>query len=187
MVCTFEVHMVFNDLTGKKINRWTVLSRAPNSKNRDTQWLCKCDCGTEKVVRAGHLTKGRSISCGCYCMEVNALRLKGNQLGLIHGFTNHPLRSIRKAMIHRCYHENNKFYKNYGARGIKVCDEWKDSLFLFMDWALSSGWVKGLSIDRINNDGNYEPNNCHWITVSENSRKNAIKAWEKGTWNQRKK
>jgi hypothetical protein len=120
-------------------------------------------------------------------LEVNALRLKGNKLKFKHGFANHPLRSIRKSMIHRCYNENNPFYKNYGERGIKVCDEWKDSLESFMDWAISNGWVKGLSIDRIDNDGDYEPNNCHWITVSENSRKTMTRLWKEDIWNRRKK
>lgn len=171
----------FNDLTGKTFGRWKVLSRAPNSKNRDTRWFCKCECGTEKIVRASHMTKGRTVSCGCFCLEVNSERLQGNKFGLIHGFSNHPLRAIRKSMIHRCYNKNNPFYKTYGARGIIVCDKWKNSLEDFIEWAISNGWKKGLSIDRIDNDKNYDPSNCHWITISENSSKNAKRAWKEGT------
>ena len=83
-------------------------------------------------------------------------------------------------MIHRCYNENNPFYKNYGGRGITVCDEWKKSLQSFYDWAINNGWIKGLSIDRKDNNNNYCPENCHWITVSENSRKNCILGKEVG-------
>ncbi len=74
-------------------------------------------------------------------------------------------------MIDRCYNTNNRFYKNYGKRGICICDEWRDSLISFYDWSIANGWEKGLSIDRIDNDGHYEPKNCRWVTVAENSRR----------------
>lgn len=163
----------FIDLTGKIFERLTVIKRIFR-KPRVTEWLCKCICGNESIVDGNHLKKGNVLSCGCLCLEINSQRMKGNKFGYKHGLTKHPLRAIRKAMLHRCYNENNRFFKNYGARGIKVCDEWKDSLEKFVDWALTNGWKKGLSIDRRDNNGHYCPENCHWITISENSSKNCI-------------
>jgi len=176
----------FIDLTGKVFERLTVINRV-FQKERATHWLCKCICGNTSIVDGKHLKAGNIKSCGCLCLEINSMRLKDNTLGLKHGLTNHPLRAIRKAMMHRCCNHKNKFYKNYGARGISVCHEWTDSLECFYEWAMKSGWEKGLSIDRINNDGNYTPENCRWITISENSRRNAIKLWKDGMWNQKKK
>lgn len=158
------------DIKGKKFNRWLVLHRAfPNIPG--THYFCRCDCGTERIVEGKHLRYGTSMSCGCLCLEINAKRLQGNKIGYKHGLVNHPLRAIRKAMVDRCYNTKNLFYKNYGGRGITVCKEWLDSLQVFHEWAISNGWVKGLSLDRINNDGDYEPTNCRWITISENSRR----------------
>lgn len=158
------------DLTGKRFDRWLVLGRSMR-KSRAVFWNCRCDCGTEREVAGNHIRNGHTKSCGCLCLEINAKRLKGNQLGKIHGLHDHPLRAIRKAMIRRCGNPNDRFFKNYGGRGIIVCDEWKESLVAFYEWAIDNGWFKGLSIDRINNDGKYEPKNCRWITVSENSRR----------------
>jgi hypothetical protein len=160
----------FVDLTGKRFNRIVILKRIPTIKDR-TMWLCKCDCGIQKEVQGKHLTHGKIQSCGCLCLEINTLRMKGNAFGRKHGLTNHPLRAIRKAMIHRCESPTNRFYKNYGGRGIGVCNEWRESLEAFVKWALNAGWKKGLSIDRKDNDGPYSPENCHWITVAENSSK----------------
>jgi hypothetical protein len=160
----------FIDISGQKFNRWTVIERV-HVYDRRTFWLCKCDCGVERPVEGKHVRYGTSKSCGCLCLEINAERLKGNKMGYIHGYEKHPLRAIRKAMTHRCYNSNNRFFKNYGQRGISVCNEWRESLISFIDWAISNGWKKGLSIDRIDVDGNYEPNNCRWITIAENSRR----------------
>lgn len=160
----------FIDITGQKFNRWTVIKHV-HIYPRRTFWLCRCDCGTERAVEGKHVRYGTSKSCGCLCLEINAARLKGNKLGYKHGLEKHPLRSIWKAMIHRCYYNNNRFYKNYGGRGIKVCHEWITSLLTFYEWAIRNGWKKGLSIDRIDNDGHYEPKNCRWVTVAENSRR----------------
>lgn len=163
------------DMTGKVFSRLTVIERQfPKDKFRQTYWLCQCICGNQTIVNGRHLREGNIQSCGCLNLEINSKRMKGNNLGHKHGLTKHPLRFIRKAMIHRCYNPNNRFYKNYGGRGIIVCDEWKDSLEKFVEWALYNGWEKGLSIDRRDNNGHYSPENCHWITISENSKKNCI-------------
>jgi len=158
------------DITGKKFNRWTAIHRAyPNKVG--TYFFCRCDCGTESIVETMRLRNGKSKSCGCLCLEINAKRLKGNAQGYKHGLTSHPLRAIRKAMIDRCYNPKNLFYKNYGGRGISVCEAWKESLVDFYQWAVDNGWSKGLSIDRIDNNGNYEPSNCRWLTIEQNSRR----------------
>jgi len=162
----------FIDLTGKRFNRLLVLHRAPNRSGRVTMWFCRCDCGTEKPVASHELISAKTQSCGCLNLEINSRRMKEHNIGIKkHGLTDHPLRAIRKAMIDRCYNPNNKFYRCYGGRGVKVCDDWKDSLEMFYKWAIDNGWQKGLSLDRIDNDSEYCPNNCHWITRSENSKK----------------
>ncbi len=169
-----NAHARFIDLTGRVFERITVLERVFNHPRR-TEWMCRCICGTEKVIDGKHLKRGKILSCGCLCLEINSKRMKENNIGLkTHGLTKHPLRAIRKAMLSRCNNKNNKFFKNYGGRGIEVCNDWTTSLQSFYDWAIAAGWKKGLSIDRINNDANYTPENCHWITVSENSSKNCV-------------
>jgi hypothetical protein len=163
----------FIDLTNCVFFRLKVIKRV-FIKPKTTSWLCLCECGKETIVNAGHLKAGRIKSCGCYNKEVTSNIMKGNEYGKKHGLTNHPLRYIRKSMLHRCYNTNNRFYKNYGGKGVKVCEKWKISLEAFVDWALNNGWIKGLSIDRKDNEGDYSPENCHWITISENSKKNCI-------------
>lgn len=164
----------FIDMTGWVFNRLTVIQRV-FKKSKCTHWLCKCICGNENIVDGRHLRGKKISSCGCLVLEINSKRMKENNIAVkTHGLTNHPLRAIWKSMLHRCYNKNNKFYKNYGGKGVNVCDTWKNSLQEFYDWSIVNGWRKGLSIDRINNDGDYNPLNCQWITKSENSRKNCV-------------
>lgn len=174
------------DMTGKKYNFLTAIERV-KVPCRETMWKFLCDCGKVTVANGSHVRRGSTMSCGCYVLKVNSERMKLNTYGLRHGLTNHPLRAIRKSMIDRCTNPNNKFYKNYGERGISVCDEWLASLENFYEWAMKNGWVKGLSIDRIDNNGNYTPENCHWITVSENSSKTMKRLWESESWKRKKK
>lgn len=175
------------DLTGKEFGRLTVLERADTTKDNQIRWKCQCQCGKEKLIRGSGLRCGRTLSCGCLNREINSIRSLGNEFGKKHGLSNHPLRSIRKSMIHRCYNPNNKHYATYGQKGVKVCAEWLNSLSIFIEWAQKNGWTKGLSIDRKDNDGDYTPENCHWITRSENSRKNILRLWKEDKWGRRKK
>lgn len=170
----------FKDMKDLRFDRLFVIERGDTTRDNQVRWVCKCDCGTIKQIRGPELRKGKTRSCGCLNKEINSKRSIGNKFGSIHNLSYHPLRYIRKSMIHRCYNENNPYFKNYGGRGITVCEEWKNSLPIFYEWAINNGWVKGLSIDRQDNNKCYNPENCQWITVSENSRKNCILGKEVG-------
>jgi len=140
------------ELVGQKFGRLRVLKFSYVNKGRQSCWLCKCDCGNEKVIIGSRLKGRRVISCGCYMRETTG------RLNYKHGDSSTRLYNIWRGMRNRC---NNEGYKNYGGRGIKVCEEWKEYI-LFRDWALENGYQDRLSIDRLDNDGNYEPGNCRW-------------------------
>ena len=156
------------DLTGQRFGRLTVIERADDyiepSGKHFVVWRCLCDCGNYKTVRGKHLKRGAIRSCGCLHSEQLAKRNKETAL---HGLTGTRLFSIYTGMKTRCYNPNMTTYKNYGGRGIKICDEWLNSFKAFYDWAMSHGYRDDLTIDRINNDGNYEPDNCRWATAKE--------------------
>lgn len=151
------------DLTGRKFGRLTVLKRADNSKSNGTKWLCKCDCGKEIEVLASHLKDGHTKSCGCFSREVASENSK------THGMTNTRLYRIYKKMYRRCYFPKTKYYDNYGGRGITICPEWlgERGFENFAKWALENGYSDNLSIDRIENDKGYSPDNCRWATRKE--------------------
>ena len=155
------------DLAGQRFGRLMVLYDTGERRNKKVVWHCQCDCGNELDVRSNSLVSVRTTSCGCYRRQRTA------EVHTVHGMTRgekiHPIYQTWYAMLQRCENPDNKSYKNYGFRGIKVCDEWH-KLIPFCDWALASGWQKGLQLDRINNDGNYEPGNCRWATSQENNR-----------------
>lgn len=133
-------------------------------KSRDI-WLFKCDCGKEKEIRLDRVKSKEIKSCGC---------LRNNQLKT-HNLRYHPLYNIYYNIKRRCYNPVNPSYKDYGGRGIKMCDRWKNSFQNFYNDMIKS-YIKGLSIDRINNDGNYELSNCRWATIKEQSqhRRNTV-------------
>jgi len=149
---------------GQKYNRLTLLKLVEKDKYYNALWLCKCDCGTEKVVRVASVRNGMIQSCGCLNSELT----KARKPGKTHGFANKErLYEIWKNAKRRCYDKNNKRYEFYGGKGVAVCEEWKNDYLKFRDWAMSNGYQELLSIDRIDNDGNYEPGNCRWATVEE--------------------
>jgi len=155
------------DLTGQRFGRLMVLYDTGERKNRNVVWHCRCDCGNELDVRSGDLVSIHTTSCGCY------QRQRAAEVNTVHGMTReetfHSIYWAWCSMLQRCENPDNKGYKNYGFRGIKVCDEWH-KFIPFCDWALANGWQKGLQLDRINNNGNYEPCNCRWATPQENNR-----------------
>lgn len=168
----------FNDLTGKKFHRLTVISRNFNTKS-STKWNCTCDCGKTTTPSSYSLLTGKTKSCGCLQKEIVTKLSNSGYLGWKnkndyrkqHGLSTHKLYYIYRNILERCYIEKNKDFKFYGARGIKVSDVWLSDFTTFYEWSLNHGWLEGLTIDRINNDGSYGPDNCRWITQSENSKK----------------
>lgn len=149
------------NLIGKRFSNLTVMEYFGKDKIGRVLWKCKCDCGDIVVFNRGYLKEGRGKSCH----ECSRKRMSKKQT--IHGMYKHPLYQVWSQMKDRCYNENNKYYYCYGKKGITVCDDWLYSFVSFYNWAMSNGYKQGLSIDRIDNDKSYYPENCRWITSHE--------------------
>lgn len=159
--------MRFQSLAGMKFGRLTAISRSPN-RGRKTCWLCVCDCGSEDAYEAEKLKNGNTQSCGCLRAEMRALA------NTTHGKTMTKAYESWASMIQRCTNPKKKQFANYGGRGIKVCDRW----LKFENFLADMGECpSGKSLDRINNDGDYEPGNCRWATRKEQMRNRRNNVW----------
>ena len=160
------------DLTGRVFGRLTVVERVEDSVapsgRKNVMWKCRCECGNEIVARGSHLRNGSTKSCGCLNRElVSTLNKK-------HGFSGERLYRVWEGIIKRCCNKNDKSYHNYGGRGIKICDEWRFDYIAFREWALANGYDESApkgecTIDRIDVNGDYKPDNCRFVSMYEQS------------------
>lgn len=156
--------MIRADVIGQVFGRLTVVAirRLPVGKIDRTMASVKCDCGAEKTVKLDLLKRGKTRSCGCLQKELASARRT------THGLSSHPLHVVWVGMIGRCHNKGNSKFKQYGERGISVCGEWRNDFQSFYDFSIKNGWHFGLQIDRIDNNGNYQPSNCRFVTCKEN-------------------
>lgn len=155
-----------HDLTGQKFGLLTVIG-LKDTETRKTYWVCQCDCGNVKEVRSDSLLCGAIKSCGCLKKRQDKINLVKNHKHKMSGTRiYHEWQGIKR----RCYNPHEPRYDRYGGRGITVCKEWRNSFEAFYEWAMSHGYQDDLTLDRIDNDGNYEPDNCRWTTQKEQSR-----------------
>ena len=178
-------------IAGERFGRLVVLEFAGQDKRTHSLWRCLCDCGNEVVLARFKMVNGVTRSCGCLRKDVASATCISRCT--THGLSRTRLYNIWHKMIERCENSVNASWANYGGRGISVCDTWKD-IHAFVDWANTSGYTDKATIERVDNDGNYEPSNCRWATRLEqnhNKRNNVyatalgktlcITEWEKET------
>lgn len=177
----------FRDLSDMRFSRLRVIERAGHDKYGKILYRCICDCGNEKITLGRSLLNGGCKSCGCLNHDVKI------QNGVHHGLAqkNRRLYQIWKGMKARCNRPTSDSYKDYGARGIKICDSWDDNATgfkSFVEWALKNGYQDTLSIDRINNSEGYSPENCRWTdwyTQANNRRRPLMVKNQYGIWSYR--
>ena len=147
---------------GRKYNRLTIIREVDKKNNLNRRVECVCQCGKVKDYSLSTVLRGDSKSCGCLQKEI------ASKVNKTHGMSYTRIQNTWSDMLKRCYNEKSISYHNYGARGIRVCDEWRDSFDCFQRWAFLNGYAEKLQIERINVNGNYEPNNCKFVTRHEN-------------------
>lgn len=151
----------FKDVTGQRFGLLTVIKRVENDKQGNSRWLCKCDCENTAIVSGKDLQRAHTKSCGCLHEK--------------HSKSQTRLYRVWRGMKTRCLNSKYPYYSNYGGRGVQVCEEWKNDFQTFYDWAMKNGYNEKAkrgecTLDRIDNNGNYEPNNCRWTTNKQQSR-----------------
>lgn len=159
------------DITGLRFGRWIVLEENKERFHGRVMYLCRCDCGTERIVEGARMRSGGSQSCGCLKSEAITAANK------THGLSRTPLYVLWLNVRKRCYDTKIRQYKDYGGRGIKMYEPWINDPVAFIKWCENNGWQKGLQLDRKNNEGHYVPDNLRFISHKQqqrNTRKNVF-------------